>query len=178
MSDYPNIAFTGKAGSGKSTAAEALLNRGYFRVSFAAPLKRTAEMIWGEGALTDRGLLQWLGQVIRERDDMAWANAARPAIDAIQQAGGLVVIDDLRFPNEYWLLKELGFTIVRIESSKHTRIERLKLNGKLQDEAQLEDTSETALDGYEVDHVIVNDGTPEEFGEQLLNVLGRERARV
>ena len=88
------------------------------------------------------------------------------------------MIDDLRFPNEYWLLKELGFTIVRVEADRHDRISRLKQNGKLQDEAQLDDISETALDGFVFDHTIENDDTFDAFGEDLAAVLGRERARV
>jgi dephospho-CoA kinase len=182
----PHIAFTGKAGAGKSTAASALVDHlGYRLVSFAAPLKNAAALIWGPEARTDRSLLQWLGQIIRERDEFAWVDAAIRQIDDefnnsphVTGHAPRIVIDDLRFPNEYHRLKEEGFVIVRVEANRHSRIDRLKANGKLQDEAQLEDTSETALDSYEADYTIVNDGTPEELAEQIRVILGREAARV
>lgn len=176
MSELPNIAFTGKAGSGKSTAANALVDgRGYTRVSFAQPLKDIAAQLWGEGARTDRGLLQAFGQKLREIDPDVWANAARRVIE---EQEGPVVVDDLRFPNEYHMLKELGFVVVRVTADKFDRIERLKLNGKLQDEAQLEDTSETALDDYGADYTLFNDDTYDAFGEDIAVLLGREQARV
>lgn len=182
----PHIAFTGKAGAGKSTAAAALVDHlGYRLVSFAAPLKNAAALIWGPQARTDRGLLQWLGQVVRERDEFAWVNAGLRQIDdefnnTSYETGHAprIVIDDLRFPNEYHTLKQEGFVIVRVEADRHTRVDRLRGNGKLQDEAQLADASETALDEFEVDYTLVNDGTPEELADQLRLVLQREASRV
>jgi dephospho-CoA kinase len=183
---HPDIAFVGKAGAGKTTGAEFLVvAAGYSRVSFAAPLKRVARIIWGPDAERDRGLLQWLGKVIRGRDPLAWANAARSEIEErrrTQLTGATtpVVIDDLRFPNEWEMLRELGFVIVRIEADKEQRIRRLRGNGKLQDEAQLNDVSETALDDFEADYTITNNEHGDELhlAQQIKEILTREGSRV
>jgi hypothetical protein len=55
------------------------------------------------------------------------------------------------------------------------RIPRLQAIGKLQDEAQLEDASETALDGYEAAYNIDNSGTPEDLLRNLTYILNREQ---
>lgn len=179
MTDLPNVAFMGKAGSGKTTAAEALVRVGYERLSFAAPLKEIAVMLWGEAAAKDREKLQRLGQFVRELDPDTWVNLMGVQIVNVQDLTGKpVVVDDLRFPNEHQMLKELGFTIIRIEAPRMLRRDRLRAIGKLQDESQLDDTSEMALDDYPNDATIENVLSPEEFGERLNYVLKREQARV
>ena len=64
-----------------------------------------------------------------------------------------VIITDCRFPNEYELLKELGATFIRI-----TRPSLVSTD---------EHISETALDGFPVDHEIINDGTIEDLQNKV-----------
>lgn len=157
-----SIAVIGRAGSGKTTAAEYLADiHGYIRVSFAGTLKEVATHIWGPDARTDRDKLQKLGMAVREIDPNAWVNAALRAVRLHDEAGSdeKFVIDDCRFPNEYWALKELGFVFLQVQAPEITRIERLQRNGKLTDVEQLNHVSETALDDrkqYPVDRVITN----------------------
>lgn len=176
----PDFAFTGKAGAGKTTAAAVLGNAGYMQHSIAGPLKEIAATIWGPTASKDRGKLQKLGQFVRELDEDAWANLALDKLKRARQSGfgTRCVIDDLRFPNEYWRLKEAGFVIVRVEADRWRRIDRLRNIGKLQDEAQLEDTSETALDPYEADYTLENNGSWSDFVKAVIAVLKAERRRT
>lgn len=189
----PSIAFIGKAGAGKTTSAELLTELGYTRLSFAAPLKDLAAQLWGDAARTDREKLQKLGVAVREIDADAWVNlllaCLMPRSHGVSKIDknatlppprpwpGPFAIDDCRFPNEYWALKEASFVVVCVKASRHDRVDRLKSNGKWQDESQLEHVSETALDNIHPDHVIHNDGSKDDLYDQIVEVLLRERKR-
>lgn len=168
----PHICFIGRAGAGKTTAAEMLVKYfGYERLSFAAPLKVAC------GTTTDRGLLQRVGVGVRELHEDFWVNLLIDHLGAKDEAEGcgLYVIDDCRFQNEAQALKVEGFVIVRVMARRVDRVARLKGNGKLQDEAQLEHVSETQLDDYPHDYLIDNSGTPEYLHRNLTYILNREQ---
>lgn len=183
-SGYPNIAFAGKAGAGKSSAAAVLQElvlpgtpaMGYERLSIAASLKRIAVEIWGPGADTDRTKLQPLGVDVRRIDPDAWLNLW---MIEVGNATWPVVCDDLRFVNEWWAAKGLGFVLVRIMSPEWCRIDRLKANGKWQGPEQLTHESETAIDHLlaDADHTIINDGTKLDLAESLVRILDKEARR-
>lgn len=126
------VAFTGLAGSGKSTAASHLVNaHGFQRVRFAGPLKAmmaalgcTADEIDGSlkevpcallGGRTPRHAMQTLGTEWGRNliaDDL-WIRAWRAALSDV---GGMsVAVDDCRFPNEAEAVRAAGGLIVRIE---------------------------------------------------------------
>lgn len=127
------VAFTGLAGSGKSTAAAHLVNHhGYQRVRFAGPLKAmmaalglTPEQIDGSlketpcellGGKTPRHAMQTLGTEWG-RDLIApdlWIRAWNAALAKVP-AGVPVVVDDCRFPNETEAVRTAGGVIVRID---------------------------------------------------------------
>lgn len=178
----PRIAFIGKMGAGKTTAAEYLFNRGdlpYNLIRFAAPLKRIAVEIFGEGSDTDRELLQWLGtDVVRARDTDAWARITGVTIDDLGD-GSAIVIDDCRFPNEYAVLRERGFTFCRIVAEEALRIDRLQKIGKLTDLDQLQHASEIALDDIQADQTIENNHDDfDAFYTEVNRVVQREVARA
>jgi dephospho-CoA kinase len=168
----PHIAFIGRAGAGKTTAAELLVKRfGYARLSFAAPLKVAC------GTSTDRTLLQEVGVGVRALHEDFWVNLLVDELYNgtyfVDRAG--VVVDDCRFPNEAHRLKVEGFKIVAVVADHGRRVERLRANGKLQDESQLEHESETSLDDFAPDYTILNHGTADELLEQLTDILNREQ---
>lgn len=174
----PHIAFIGKAGSGKTTAAELLMSEfGYSKFAFANPLKDIAVKIWGEDARTDRDKLQRLGVAVRDIDADAWANLLVRSVKALP-ARVRVVVDDCRFPNEHALLAEAGFVFVRVLANTGQRIQRLIAIDKLQDEMQLVHVSETALDGTDADYTLENYDTLENFTERIVGVLNREARRL
>lgn len=178
----PNIALMGKAGAGKDTVADLLRTRfrlGYQRVALADPLKDIASILWGPDARTDRAKLQGLGVAVREIEPDTWVdlmlrNIERLERDSLRQQR--FVVTDCRFPNEFRTLKAAGFLMVRVHAARSTRIDRLTRNGKLQDEAQLDHPSETALDGFKSDWVLVNDTDEDSLVYQLTEMLDRVRA--
>lgn len=174
----PHVAFIGKAGAGKDTCAEILAElAGYERFAHADPLKDIAAAIWGEEARTDRAKLQDLGQKVREIEEDSWADLLVRRIGERQldqyPRALRVAVTDCRYPNEAKILKEHGFVFVRVVASRNERVRRLKAIGKLQDEARLEHVSEVALDDFEHDFRVVNDGWTNDLANDLADILNR-----
>ena len=129
----PVVAFTGQAGSGKSTATKYLVERhGYTLVKFAGPLKDMMRLIGLtedeiEGSLkekpcnllagkTPRHAMQTLGTEWGRNciGDGFWINLWRErAVDILAQAGR-VVVDDCRFANEAAAIRRLGGDIYKL----------------------------------------------------------------
>jgi hypothetical protein len=127
------LAFTGLAGSGKSTAAAHLVNaHGFARVRFAGPLKDmmralglTEDEIEGHlkeqpcallGGKTPRFAMQTIGTEWG-RDTLGpdlWIRAWQAAVDKLP-AGQSVVVDDCRFPNEAAAVRANGGALVRLD---------------------------------------------------------------
>lgn len=126
------IAFTGLAGSGKSTAAQHLVkNNGFQRLRFAGPLKDmmralglTEAEIEGDrkevpcellGGKTPRYAMQTIGTEWG-RDLIAsdlWIRAFRAALAKVPE-GVPVVVDDCRFPNEADAVVAAGGVLLRV----------------------------------------------------------------
>lgn len=142
------IAISGKMRSGKDTVAGHLVTKhGFVRMSFADKLKKVAEDLFGvEENVKNRALLQTLGRRMCQVDEAVWLKYVIDRIPLYRS----VVIPDLRFPNEFYALKGLGFGLVRIGIDAKTQLKRLRateLGSGDPDPSALEDASETALDG-------------------------------
>lgn len=171
----PNIAFIGRAGSGKDTAAELLIETlGYRRLGFADLLKDVAATLWGDQARTDRNKLQALGMAVREIDQDTWVNGALAKLTEHKGQARLVgsmpsaemngpyfemhpvAVTDCRFPNEVRALRSHGFVLIRIEADRDQRIRRLTANGKLGEGDWENHISETILDDVATDYTVYN----------------------
>ena len=133
------IGICGPMGSGKSLLASALQERGFVHISFADPLKRIAQQLWGfsdyqlfgpsearnephetirrpDGEpLTARYALQVLGtDVARRIDQGVWVRAAMNK--AAKHAD--VVISDVRYRDELTAIKRAGGIVIRRKSNK------------------------------------------------------------
>jgi hypothetical protein len=126
------IAFSGLAGSGKSTAAAHLVERhGFERIRFAGPLKDMMRALGLsereiEGDLKEKPCALLCGHTPRHgmqtlgtewgRTQLGvnlWINAWRAAVDRLAPTVP-VVVDDCRFPNEAEAILAAGGDIVRI----------------------------------------------------------------
>lgn len=128
------VAFTGRAGSGKSTAANAVVGKfGFVRISFAYAIRSMLYALgftkwhFGEGKNTP---LDWLdGKTPREimqtlgtewgrtlvHPDL-WVRLAKRTAENLLAAGARgIVIDDVRFDNEAKIIRELGGLVIGIE---------------------------------------------------------------
>jgi len=111
------IAFSGKMQVGKTTSADYLVQRyGFIKLSFAGKLKEIAKDLWPEQFECDqkpRKLLQDLGMKMREIDQDVWVNYVLRIVRSLPKESN-IVIDDLRFMNEYKALKNEGFVVVLV----------------------------------------------------------------
>ena len=165
-------------GCGKTTVAHLLIDLLTNRecVSFATPLKRAVwrlldelnlrlpgahyvytdkEAIIPELGVSARHMMQTLGTEWGRaciHPDF-WVMIARAKVQRIMNDGGSVVIDDVRFPNEASMIRDLGGELWRIDRPGVT------YNGDHSSEGGLEDITP--------DRVIVNDGTIAQLKEKI-----------
>ena len=107
-----HIGFMGLAGSGKDTAADALMFT-HHRCSFASRLKGIARMLGWDGEKDERGraFLQDLGMAVRRFDEDTWVRLLSEEISPRMQQ---LVFTDVRFQNEADFVRSIGGIIVRI----------------------------------------------------------------
>lgn len=158
------LCISGKATSGKSTAAQVILeNFTAVSFAFADEVKRIAFEFGRDGKKDARGrrLLQRVGDIGREYDSNLWVDRA------IEKAKGyapypkdaICIFSDCRYPNELDRVRQEMYNVVTM------RIER---NGV----EKLEHSSETALDSYgSWDIVVKNNGTLEEFKSKTMEAV-------
>lgn len=128
--------------------------------SFAKPLYNLTETVqkyYKQPVEKDRGLLQALGGWGRSEDPFIWINIMREKIKRAMLDGQSVFISDVRYTNEFHMLKSLGFTMVKIERADRP------IDG------DPNHPSETELANANWDQVITNDGTELEFTTKIIN---------
>lgn len=174
---------------GKSTATSFLIEGlGYKLVKFAAPVKAlTATFLqqigvpeeeiddfldghhkeeslagYGFDRLTSRYIQQVVGTDLGRQkiDPNLWTTLAGRKVRNLIDKGERVVMDDMRFPNEYDMVKQMGGECwciynprVSIPVSKHP--------------------SEGLLSNHSFDVALINDGTVEDLERQILERITR-----
>jgi len=160
------IAITGWMGSGKTEIAKYLeFKYGFKRISFADGIKDIAYNIFGMKG-KQRGLLQSIGEKMREIDKDVWIKHTINRLDNLHD----FVIDDLRRMNEFEELKANGFVIIRVVSDEEKRIERLIKRDGYCDKSLMYNESENGcadLRLYEID----NNGSLVELFEKVDDLL-------
>lgn len=149
------VAFSGKKGVGKTTAADYLAgNYNFKKISFASALKEKAKLLfpfsyahlYGDMKETKLGSYDWtprefmvkFGQFMRYWDEQFWIKVV---IDQIRKEPDTKwVIDDMRYRNEAALLDKEGAAMIRIE--------RYKKHNPYKNGLFADDESETQLDNH------------------------------
>lgn len=173
LATLPPIGICGKLRSGKNTAADYLTERyGYSQFAFGDELKRLAHEIYDVPTEPKpRELYQWFGQTMRERDPNVWVrkcfeNIAKVSImyRADTEYYGepykplIPVIVDARQPNEIDRCRAEGYVIIRIVRPDSERLAVATATDAFNSDDLHHDT-ESHVDGFDVNYVIVNDGT-------------------
>ena len=159
------IAFTGLAGSGKTTAALWLIKEHSYKArSFATPIKKMIALIWPQCTEKNTAYPELGGKTLRQAYQLLgteWGRVlmwddlwVRQLVDSLSEHD-YYVVDDLRFTNEAKGLKDAGAYIVEIRRPGTQKMDH---------------ASEQGIDPLYVDEVIINDGTPEDFIRKLKDV--------
>jgi len=172
------IAFTGMPGSGKSEAVKVAIEMGI-------PVVRMGDCVWEE--VKRRGLEindENVGRIANEmREKYGKDIWAKRTFEKIDPSWDTVVIDGIRNIEEVEFFREkLGkdFTLVAIHASPETRYRRLMERRREDDSTTLEKIKER--DERELrwgigvviamaDVIIVNEGSLDEFREEVENTL-------
>ncbi len=145
-----NIGICGKAGTGKTAVADHLLKKyGYKRYAVADEVKRIAVRLF-KMKKKDRKLLQDIGFKMREIRPSVWIDFL---IDQIK-GKDKIVVDDIRYPNEYEALKKEGFKMIRVIADRELSIKRLTKRDGTAAVERLDDESETAMDEVKIENVL------------------------
>ena len=173
------ILISGKAGSGKDTAAEIMqyiLNEEYGKrtliTHFGDPVKFVAEKFFGWNGKKDeagRSLLQWIGEKGREYCPDIWVDVIAGVLNIFGEAWDYVLIPDTRYQNEITHLRPLSSDKWK-DPPITVRIECQSLRREMTEE-QKQHISEIDLDDYHFDWYINNDGNYAELETNIRILL-------
>lgn len=190
------IVFSGKIGSGKTTAANYLkLKYGFLPYSFARPLKKIGKIFgfshnemygtqkeklsinekWG---ISGREFLQKVGtelfrnnlQKVLPNIQIEYGIWSDIFMNKYKEHNDNYVIDDMRFEDEYNMLRDLGaiFVECRTETKKE---ENKKDKDCGNQDSYKSHISERSLNNIEVDHIIINNGTMKDMYKSLSGIM-------
>lgn len=163
------ICISGKAQHGKDTSAnmlkETLETKGHkvLIVHYGDLLKFLCKSYFGwNGEKDDAGrtLLQYVGtDVVRTKEPNYWVKFVTEFLTLFAEEWDYVIIPDCRFPNEIkYIAKHFPYM--------HVRVVRPNFVSPLTEEQQ-QHISETALDNYEYDCLLDNNGTLESLNSSV-----------
>ena len=166
------IGLTGKMASGKDTVfriAAGISRRQIWRRAFGDSVKNevaqacevTIDRINKSKGLY-RPILQWWGTEFRRglRGEDYWIRKMRTELEGLKdrEKDGLVIVTDVRFPNEADLVKSLGGRVVRVVRTGDAGL-------------TAEHISETAMDGYPCDSSILNNGNLSDLEDKVKDLI-------
>ncbi|ACU63084.1 AAA family ATPase [Chitinophaga pinensis] len=150
-SDQIKIALSGKSGSGKTEIAKFLAKNYNLRICHTGALVRKLAIQYF--ASESKDILQKIDDSFNNIERGVWLKAALREID---NNTSHIVIDSLRYIEDYEYAKRNGFSIWRIECEQNSRYDRLRSRGQLFSTQNEMHSSECDLDGYPVDVLITN----------------------
>lgn len=181
------IGITGLKHNGKDTIANYLCQKyNYTKIAFADPLKEACQSIFGFNyeqihgslketldeywfGLTPRQILQFVGTELFRKEmkrlneefgEELWILSAKKKITEIikNNENALIVISDVRFPNECEMIKKQNGTLIRVVRSS------VNISHDLHD-------SEKYVSDLEVDYEIINDGSIDDLNKKIDSII-------
>jgi Phosphomevalonate kinase len=167
------IGLSGKKRAGKDTVAEimrCIFKDKSIRLAFADELKHevaracnvtVAEIEFNKAMF--RPVLQWWGSEFK-RDkfgDDYWINIMSKKIAYLSDRFNPIIISDVRFKNEFDMVKSLGGVMIRVERPALPVVDN--------------HISETALDNETFDIVVTNDSSIDNLVETLVTKLKQNK---
>ena len=181
------LAFSGKAGSGKTECVTILqelvpvTKNEYFTVlKFAEELYQIMYMVQDHLGIErhkDGRFLQLIGSEWgRKKDINLWVNKFKERYHHLNNqlstasAGVVMVCDDVRMVNEFFCVQNLGFTTIRIVRDQEKRKESLG-DRELTHSSEME---QELIPDEAFDYVIYNNGSKDSLRKQLTALIYKE----
>lgn len=160
------FALVGKSGSGKSEVGMILNSQLGVRIIETGKIcRQISVMLFGN---EDKRSTQILDDALTTIDSSIFVRAALRDVETTE----MFVIDSLRFRSDLKLARDYGCNIIRVVADSMTRLHRLKSRGQVFDlDTDGNHRSEVELDGVQVDHVILNNGSLNDLQDQLSEAL-------
>lgn len=165
------IAVIGRIRAGKNTFADMITNKyGHHQFQFGDGIKEVIMEYFPEALVSGkpRQHYQVIGQSFRQLNPNLWIEMLDRKLQNHFRfyPNYPVIIPDLRQPNEAEYLKQLGFTIIKLEADKEVRLDRIAMSGDVFSEEQLEHETEKAVDMASYDYLVSNNDSLEALQEQ------------
>ncbi|PFB17040.1 hypothetical protein CN399_08775 [Bacillus cereus] len=168
------IALVGKMRSGKDTVAKFFIdNEDANQIAFGDEIKKIARRYFPEIVAKGkpRKLYQVLGQEMRKIDPDVWVKALDRTLTNLMGYGETsFVISDVRQLNEYHYLKEMGFTVIKVEADDELRKERIYQSGDLFEPEHFYHETETTVDDIPCDYLVTNNTTLADLYDQIIYI--------
>jgi dephospho-CoA kinase len=168
------IGITGKMRSGKDTLAKYFIdNDEANQIAFGDGIKRVARAYFPQIVAKGkpRKLYQDIGQQFRQIDPDVWVkDLDRTMVNLMDLGETNFVISDVRQMNEYHYLKQMGFTIIKVEAEDEIRKERILRAGDVLNPEDFYHETEVAVDQIPYDYLISNNTTMQDFLDQIYYV--------
>ena len=178
----PDIGLFGKTRSGKDTIYNALDFMGFDceRVAFGDIMKERFFQTFPHIPKEPKPIAQQIayGEAMRTIDTHVWVkptmNRVKLRSDILAQAGLRVptfVYTDIRNSFEYDAVKNTGAVMVKVEATEELRAFRMAKLGEKPSEEIFNAPTEVALDSFEYDYVIYNNGDMEDLSKQIHELI-------
>lgn len=168
------IAVTGKMRSGKDTLAKYFIdNDNSNQIAFADGIKRVARNYFPQIVAKGkpRKLYQDIGQQFRQIDPDVWVkDLDRTLVNLMDLGETNFVISDVRQMNEYTYLKQMGFTVIKVDSHDEIRKERIIKSGDVFKVEDFYHETEKAVEQIPYDYLVSNNTTILDFFDQIYYV--------
>ena len=143
-----NVGIIGKMGSGKTTAANFLVEKyGFVKMGLADPIRLIVRDYFGIESKADpryRRLMQKVGtDWFRSADPDVWV---KYLLRSAEKENKPIVVDDVRFPNEALALSCQGWKLVYLDCPYKLRETRCRERDKQFDHSTVNHPSETGVD--------------------------------
>jgi len=176
------LGLVGETGSGKDTFCQRvkkIVKEPVFCFRFSDPLSEILKIIFPEVKKEDQ---QWLGKILRERygNDIL-AKALAKKIEHIKE--GLIILNGIRYWEEFKIIKKKGGKIIYITADPKIRWQRLRKRGEKKDDFSpyktflKKEKAKTEIlipeIGERADFKIVNSGSHKDFYKEIGNIIKR-----
>lgn len=178
----PDIGLTARMRAGKDEVYKIIKELGcdVERVAFGDSLKQEFHRLFPHIPKEPKPIDQLVlfGQSMRAIYPNIWVDRTMKHCGHVRMhfnSNGLLspsfVFTDIRQPNEFKAVHDMGAFTVRVEALESVRIERMIALGEEPTEETLNSPTEQFVDRFPVDYTIVNNGDRGELEEQIKDML-------